>query len=107
MVYHSSKTVFSQKNMTKIKDLPALFVQAEKMGLSDELLQFLFTPGELEDLQKRLVFTAALLHQQGTQREIAKKYQISIAKITRGVNALKLHSPGFHAFLKRHLQLGE
>lgn len=85
-----------------LKDLAWLCTKAEKEGLLDEWLRFLFTPAELEDLNKRLDLVVALLKNDETQREIAKKHQISIAKITRGSNALKTVSPEFKQFLIKH-----
>ncbi len=89
--------------MVQVKDLVKLFSQAEKKGLLNECLAYLFTPTELADLQKRLELTAALLGKAETQREIAKNHQVSIAKITRGSNELKRRSPEFRAFLTRSL----
>lgn len=89
--------------MIDVKDLAQLLAQSEKEGLLDEFLSFLFTPNELEDLQKRLELTLALLQKEETQREIAKNHTVSIAKITRGSNELKRRSPEFRNFLARSL----
>lgn len=53
------------------------------------LLTFLLTPEEKEQILKRLSLVRALMEQQLTQRQIAEKLQVSIAKITRGSNAIK------------------
>lgn len=55
----------------------------------EELSRLFFTPEEREDLSKRMRIVEELLKGEETQREIAKKYKVSIAKITRGSNALK------------------
>ena len=89
--------------MIEVKALAGLLAQAEKENLLDEFLSFLFTPSELEDLQKRLELTVALLQKQQTQREIAKNHRVSIAKITRGSNELKRRSVKFRTFLTRSL----
>lgn len=45
---------------------------------------------EKEDLTTRFVIVKALLEKKMTQRKIAETYGVSIAKITRGSNALKI-----------------
>lgn len=87
-----------------VKDLSWLCATAEKQGVFEEWLGFLFTPAELEDLTKRLDLISALLKDEETQREIAKNHHVSIAKITRGSNALKGISPEFKNFLIKHLR---
>lgn len=89
--------------MIEVKDLAQLFQKAEKQELLSELLQFLFTPSELEDLEKRLELTTALVKKVETQREIAKNHNVSIAKITRGSNELKRRTSQFRTFLEETL----
>lgn len=55
-----------------------------------ELFEFFLTFDEREDLMNRYLLTKALLEGDLTQREIAKTLGVSIAKITRGSNALKI-----------------
>ncbi len=89
--------------MIQVKDLVKLFAAAEKESLLDECFAFLFTPSEIDDLQKRLELTAALIQAKETQREISKNHAVSIAKITRGSNELKRSSVEFRDFLARRL----
>ncbi len=84
-------------------DFARLCAGAEQKGLLQEWFAFLFTPAELEAIFARLTLTEALLNPQLTQREMAKTLNISIAKITRGSNALKLISPELKAFLLEHV----
>ncbi|AAP05304.1 trp operon repressor [Chlamydia caviae] len=58
------------------------------------------TFGERESMASRFLIVQALLAEQLTQREIAQKYGVSIAQITRGSNALKAIDPKFKEFLK-------
>ncbi len=90
--------------MVQVKDLARLFAAAEKQGLLDEWLFFLFTPSEMDDFQKRLELTVALLAGKETQRQIAENHQVSIAKITRGSNELKRRSQEFRSFLEKNLR---
>jgi TrpR family trp operon transcriptional repressor len=53
------------------------------------LFNFLFTPEEKENLAARYLITRELLLDEKPQRQIAKELEVSIAKITRGSNALK------------------
>lgn len=85
-------------------DFVRLCASAEESGLLQEWFAFLFTPAELEALSARLTLTQALLNPQFTQREMAQNLKISIAKITRGSNALKQISPELRAFLNQHMQ---
>lgn len=69
----------------------------------DTLFTLFFTPEEKNQLATRVELIRALLLQQETQREISKSLHISIAKITRGSNALKTINASLIDFLKRHL----
>lgn len=53
------------------------------------LFDFLMTPEEKENFATRVSLIKELLKKQKTQRDIAEHLNISIAKITRGSNALK------------------
>jgi TrpR family trp operon transcriptional repressor len=80
-----------------------LCAAAEQAGLLQEWFAFLFTPAELEAIFARLTLTEALLDLKQTQREMSKTFNISIAKITRGSNALKQISPELKVFLDQYL----
>jgi TrpR family transcriptional regulator, trp operon repressor len=55
----------------------------------DNFFAVLLTPAEQEDIAARYTILTKLLEGKKTQREIAKELKISIAKISRGSNALK------------------
>jgi TrpR family transcriptional regulator, trp operon repressor len=57
---------------------------------------------EREIMTSRYLIIKALLEGQLTQREIAEKYKVSIAQITRGSNALKAIAPKLKQFLGEH-----
>ena len=65
-----------------------------------EIFELFFTQEELEMISSRYEIIQALLQGELTQREIAQKYKVSIAQITRGSNALKLCSSKFKKALK-------
>lgn len=58
-----------------------------------EFFEIFLAQEEIEMLSARFWIIRALLKGDLTQREIAKKYGVSIAQITRGSNALKSISP--------------
>lgn len=79
--------------------LLAIITKVEKTDTLDELFELLFTHSEREELSRRLVIIEELLRDEKAQREIAKERGVSISKITRGSNALKIISPGLRDFL--------
>lgn len=75
----------------------------------EKLFEEIFTPRELEDLSLRWKLLQDL-HQGMTQRAIAKKYRISLCKITRGSKILKKEGSitlGILKAQKSRLQKGE
>lgn len=76
--------------------------QARDAKILDEFFAFMFTPQEYEQLEKRYALIEALMQDKLPQREIAEKLNVSIAKITRGSNALKVLSPKLKNLLKKH-----
>ncbi len=86
--------------MPKSKTLERLAdVFAPVMKKEDTLRVFadLLTGPEREDLLLRLRIVEALLGG-ATQREVAKKLGVSIAKVTRGAEALRQSKGGFSLF---------
>ena len=67
----------------------------------DSFFSLFMTFEERETMASRFLIIKALLEGQLTQREIADKYKVSIAQITRGSNALKIIDPKFKKFLER------
>jgi len=70
----------------------------------EEFFDLFLTIEEKEDLSKRYHVISALLKEEESQRDISKKHKISIFKITRGSNALKIIKPALREFLKRHMK---
>lgn len=60
------------------------------------------TIDEKETVASRYLIVKALLEKELTQREIAERYKVSIAQITRGSNALKIVSPKLKKLLESH-----
>lgn len=66
------------------------FDSPDELGKTFDLF---LTFEEKETLASRYLIIKALLEAKLTQREMADKYKVSIAQITRGSNALKIISP--------------
>lgn len=80
-----------------------LLNSAIDQGYLTKLLPLLLTTDEQEQLESRVVILQELLRDKLTQREIAKQHGLSIAKITRGSNALKQVDLNLLSFLEGEL----
>ncbi len=65
----------------------------------NELLGLLLTPEEQQSVAARVLLTRALLLGEKTQRDISEELGVSIAKITRGSNALKFASASLKEYI--------
>lgn len=79
-----------------------LKIAAKKNKLQD-VCEFLFTHEEKEQIATRVEITHALLAAEYSQREISDSLGVSIAKITRGSNALKTIDTDLKNFFKKNL----
>ena len=77
-----------------------LCLSAEDEKTLNELFDLFLSAEERSALETRCLLIKDLLEQKKTQREIAEDLNISIAKITRGSNALKQISPKLKQFLQ-------
>ncbi len=83
-----------------LRDLYALFASIDDEKECEMLLKDILTPQELETIAERWQLVQALARGM-PQREIAKKCDVSISKITRGSHELQYGSGGFKHFLKK------
>lgn len=86
------------------KSFLQLCVKSHDITLLSKLFDLFFTHEEKEAMSSRLLIVRELLSGKKTQREIAKDLKISIAKITRGSNALKSVDQDVKDFLQRCLE---
>ena len=92
-----------------MKDDPAwqFFIKVcQKIKSTQEFEQFFdlfLTIEEKNLLASRLKIIQGLLQDKLSQREMAKQYNVSIAQITRGSNALKRIDPNLEDFLRKLL----
>lgn len=69
----------------------------------DEFFSLFLTHDEKSDVAARYMIVKELLKGDMSQREMAERLQVSIAKITRGSNGLKIVSDNMKAFLEEHM----
>lgn len=82
----------------EIKEICNLIVKSRDPQLVYDFFGCLFTKSEMSDFSKRWSLVKEL--QAGTtQREIARKYNISLCNITRGSRELKKEDSAFHKML--------
>ena len=87
-------------NPKTFKDLYELFAAPDSPRESEMLLKDILTPQELETIAERWQLIQALASGM-TQRDVAKKCDVSISKITRGAHELQYGIGGFKHFLKK------
>ncbi len=85
------------------KDFLELCLATKDTKILSELFDLLLTLEEKESLSMRMLIIKELVAQKKTQRQIAEDINVSIAKITRGSNALKRMSAKFLTFLRQKL----
>ncbi|MCR5762090.1 MAG: trp operon repressor [Treponema sp.] len=95
----NTDTLPNEKNSDAVKEICTLIA-----GISDEKLIYdffgcLFTSAELKDFANRWHLVKEL-DAGTTQREIAKKYNMSLCNITRGSRELKKENSAFRRVLE-------
>ncbi|MCP3927104.1 MAG: transcriptional regulator [Desulfobacterales bacterium] len=74
--------------MLSKKELIKIFTEIDDVKKMEKVFEELFTPREVADISLRWQLMKDL-YNGDTQRNIAKKYKISLCKITRGSKILK------------------
>lgn len=85
------------------KSFLTLCLKARDTEELSRLLDCFLTFEEIEDITDRFSIIKALLEEKQTQRDIAELLNVSIAKITRGSNALKAIDPKLKTFLEKNI----
>lgn len=83
-----------------IKELAEAFVSIKDSSLAEAFLHNILTPGELEEIAKRLQIVKLLLAGV-SQREVAKKLGVSMGTVSRGSRELKYGDNGFKRIFNR------
>lgn len=83
-----------------LKELYDLFSSIETPQEARMLMEDILTPGEIASIAQRWQ-EIRMLARGVTQREISKRLNVSISKVTRGSRMLQQGSGGFRHFLKK------
>ena len=89
--------------MTAWKSFLSLCLKAQDAEELSKLFDCFLTAEEKSVIADRFLIVKALLDEKQTQREMSESLDVSIAKITRGSNALKLIDPKLKTFLKKNM----
>lgn len=89
--------------MKNWKSFLALCLKAHDTEELSRLLDCFLTIEEKEAIADRFLIIKGLLCEKQTQREMAETLHVSIAKITRGSNALKTIDPKLKSFLEKNI----
>ncbi|MBQ0051964.1 MAG: transcriptional regulator [Treponema sp.] len=81
-----------------LDEMYGLLAKAQEKELVSDFFGCLFTKAELSDFAKRWLLVREI-EKGTTQREIAKKFHISLCKITRGSKELKKPDSAFRKML--------
>ena len=85
-------------SMEEIKEICSVLAKIQDDKLIYDFFECLFTKSELKDFSKRWSLVKEL--EAGTpQREIAKKYNLSLCNITRGSKEMKKEDSAFKKIL--------
>lgn len=80
-----------------------LLSQLDSAEALNNFFGLFLTLEEKDGLADRYLIVRALLEGEQTQREIAEELQVSISKITRGSNGLKIIDEELRAFLLENI----
>ena len=89
-----------QNNENGLEAFLSLCMKIKSLKQMRELFDLFFTPEELDALDGRYRIVCALLAAEDSQRTMADKLNVSIAKITRGSNGLKKIDGDLKSFLE-------
>jgi TrpR family trp operon transcriptional repressor len=86
------------------KDFLSLCLKTKNTQELSALFDFFLTIEEKESIADRYAIIEALLKNKETQRALAESLDVSIAKITRGSNALKIIDAKLQLFLEKNIE---
>lgn len=83
------------------EELVQIFTDITDKKFMKEFMECLFTNAEREDISNRWILVKEI-DKGTTQREIAKKYNMSLCKITRGSKELNKKDSAFRTVLEKY-----
>ncbi len=84
-----------------LKELYSIISDIDDVSLIEDFLGCLLTPAERKDIAARWLLVKEI-HKGTSQREIAKKFNMSLCKITRGSKELKKPDSAFWKILQKN-----
>lgn len=81
-----------------VKELSRVLVKIKDDATAEAFLHNILTPGELDEISKRLQIVKLLL-KNVPQREVAKTLGVSIGTVSRGSREIKYGENGFRKLL--------
>ena len=94
----NTESLLNEENTDAIAEICLLLAHIDDVNLIREFFGCLFTKSELKDFSNRWHLVKEL-EAGTTQREIAKKYNMSLCNITRGSKELKKEDSAFRKVL--------
>ena len=95
----NTTTLEDEANVDAIGEICSLLSRMDDEKLIKDFFSCLFTPAELKDFANRWHLVKEL-DAGTTQREIAKKYSMSLCNITRGSKEMKKEDSAFRKVLE-------
>lgn len=86
---------------TSFEELVDIFTEINDREFMKNFMECLFTPAEREDFANRWILVKEI-DKGTTQREIAKKFNMSLCKITRGSKELNKSDSAFRTILDKY-----
>jgi TrpR family trp operon transcriptional repressor len=96
-----SSAAINRMTDANLAELSAVFARTDGSEETCAYFRALFTPKEIADIARRWALVKALAAKV-PQREIAKRFGISLCKITRGSRELKKENSAFERMLTVH-----
>ena len=69
-----------------------------------ELFSLFLTVAERDDITDRFIILTTMLNSKMTHREIAREFNISLAKVSRGSNAIKVAEEYYPGIIEKLVQ---
>ena len=95
---NENTTVTDKAVQDSMKEICHILTTSDEK-LAYDFIECLFTPAERKDIANRWLLVKEI-DKGTTQREIAKKFGMSLCKITRGSKELKKEDSAFRKFLE-------
>ncbi len=97
---HAHNPEYDKEIENGLQELYTILADSNDSNLIKDFLECLLTPSERKDVSARWLLVKEI-HKGTSQRDIAKKFNMSLCKITRGSKELKKPDSAFWKILHR------